>query len=164
MSRWHFRPVLSSALLVLWLLLVNSTSLGQIVLGGSFAVLISWWVEPFWPHHRRTCRAVRLVGFAGLVLADIVRANFRVAALILGAPEKLQPAFVEVPIDLTDELAIATLASIISLAPGTVSARVSADRRTILVHGLDVADGPALVAEIKERYEAPLKEILECSV
>ena len=164
MSRWHFRPVLSSTLLVLWLLLVNSTSPGQIVLGGSFAVLISWWVEPFWPHHRRTCRAVRLVGFAGLVLADIVRANFRVAALILGAPERLRPAFVEVPLDLTDELAIATLASIISLAPGTVSARVSADRRKILVHGLDVADGPALVAELKERYEAPLKEILECSI
>ena len=32
------------------------------------------------------------------------------------------------------------------------------------MHGLDVADGPALVAELKERYEAPLKEILECSI
>jgi multicomponent K+:H+ antiporter subunit E len=32
----------------------------------------------------------------------------------------------------------------------------------LLVHALDVDDVAALVAEIKQRYEQPLKEIFEC--
>jgi multicomponent K+:H+ antiporter subunit E len=162
-SGWRFRPALSGSLLVLWLLLANSVALGQVLIGGLLAVLIPRWVEPFWPARPRTCHALRLLRFTGLVLADIVRANVSVARLILGRSGALRPAFVEVPLDLTDDLAIAVLASTISLTPGTVSATVSADRRTLLVHGLDVADSAALAVELKQRYEAPIKEILECS-
>ncbi|MBN0538222.1 Na+/H+ antiporter subunit E, partial [Pseudomonas aeruginosa] len=38
------------------------------------------------------------------------------------------------------------------------------DRKTLLVHGLDVPDKAALIADIKQRYEAPLKEIFPCSL
>ena len=163
MSRWRFRPALSGTLLVLWLLLANSLALGQVLLGGLLALVVPRLTEGFWPARPRICHARRLLRFSGTVLADIVRANVTVARLILGPPEVLRPAFVEVPLDLEDELAIAVFASTISLTPGTVSATLSPDRRTLLVHGLDVADGRALVAELKRRYEAPIKEILECS-
>jgi multicomponent K+:H+ antiporter subunit E len=55
------------------------------------------------------------------------------------------------------------LASIISLTPGTVSADLSDDRKTLLVHGLDVDDEAVLVEQIKRRYEAPLLEVFACS-
>ncbi|MCY1543414.1 multicomponent Na+:H+ antiporter [compost metagenome] len=55
------------------------------------------------------------------------------------------------------------LASVISLTPGTVSVDFSDDRKTLLVHGLDVPDEAAMVHEIKTRYEAPLLEIFACS-
>ena len=42
-----------------------------------------------------------------------------------------------------------------------MSARLSPDRRSLLVHTLDTGDGDALVAEIRQRYEAPLKTIFE---
>jgi multicomponent K+:H+ antiporter subunit E len=45
------------------------------------------------------------------------------------------------------------------MTPGTLSAELSADGRALLVHGLHVPDPPALVAEIRQRYEAPLLEI-----
>ncbi|MGA4815614.1 Na+/H+ antiporter subunit E [Pseudomonas aeruginosa] len=48
--------------------------------------------------------------------------------------------------------------------PGSVSSDLSDDRKTLLVHGLDVPDKAALIAEIKQRYEAPLKEIFPCSL
>jgi multicomponent K+:H+ antiporter subunit E len=44
-----------------------------------------------------------------------------------------------------------------------VSADLSDDRKLLLVHGLDVPDVEALVAEIKQRYEAPLLEVFTCS-
>ena len=51
------------------------------------------------------------------------------------------------------------LAGTITMTPGTLSAELSADGRSLLVHGLDVPDPGALVAEIKSRYEARLLEI-----
>ena len=69
----------------------------------------------------------------------------RPPALILGPSARLRPAFVEIPVLLEDELALTMLASIISLTPGTVSADLSDDRKTLLVHSLDVADAATLV-------------------
>jgi multicomponent K+:H+ antiporter subunit E len=60
-------------------------------------------------------------------------------------------------------LALTMLTSIISLTPGTVSADLSSDHKTLLVHGLDVPDAAELVAIIKQRYEAPLLEVFTCS-
>jgi multicomponent K+:H+ antiporter subunit E len=47
------------------------------------------------------------------------------------------------------------------MTPGTLSAELSADRRHLLVHAFNVDDEAGLVAQIKARYEAPLKEIFE---
>ena len=63
------------------------------------------------------------------------------------------------PLDVEHPYAIALFASIITMTPGTVSAEVSASRREILVHVLDLDDPDALVAGMKSRYEAPLAEI-----
>ena len=84
------------------------------------------------------------------------------ARLILGRPRNLRPAFVVVPLDVRHDLAISLLANTISLTPGTVSAQLSEDRQSLLVHALDIDDQDALVATIKPRYEVPLKEIFEC--
>ena len=65
-------------------------------------------------------------------------------------------------LDLRDSFAITVLTSTVSLTPGTVSADVSEDRTRLLVHALHVEDPQALVAEIKQRYEGPIKEIFEC--
>ncbi len=63
---------------------------------------------------------------------------------------------------LSDDFALTALASTISLTPGTVSAEIAPNREHILVHALDVADDAELVRTIKNRYEAPLKEIFGC--
>lgn len=101
--------------------------------------------------------------FTGKVFYDIVVANLQVVRLVLGPKSRLQPAFVEVPVEIDNEFVLSALACIISLTPGTVSANISSDHKTLLVHGLDVPDRDELVAAVKSRYEAPLLEIFECS-
>ena len=54
------------------------------------------------------------------------------------------------------------LASTITLTPGTVSANLRMDGKTLLIHALDVRDEQTLIRTIRERYEQPLKEIFEC--
>jgi multicomponent K+:H+ antiporter subunit E len=93
------------------------------------------------------------------VLWDIVLSNLEVARRVLGPEARLRPGFVWVPLAVRNPYAITTLAAIITLTPGTVSAELSADRRYLLVHALHLEDPEALVRAIKARYEAALLEI-----
>lgn len=163
MARCWPHPLLSLFLLATWLLLVNDLGFGHWLLGGFLGWAIPQLTQAFWIRTPRIRRPLKLVGFLLMVVGDIVVANLQVARLILSPIRSLRPAFVEVPMELDDELALTILASVITLTPGTVSADLSDDRRTLLVHGLDVDDEAELIASLKSRYEAPLKEIFACS-
>jgi multicomponent K+:H+ antiporter subunit E len=155
-------PLLTALLAAIWLLLTGSLAPGQVVL----ALLLGWaiplFTRGFWPETVRIRRPLALARFTVTVVYDIVVANLSVARLILGRPQRLRPAVVRVPLALESELAVSLLANTVSHTPGTVSARLSADRRTLLVHALHAPDPDAVAATIKARYEAPLKEIFEC--
>ena len=161
MRRLLPHPSTTLALTVVWLLLVNSLAPGQIVLGLLLGWAIPLFTLRFWPETLRISRPFTLLRFIIRLLGDIVAANLTVARLVLGRPERLRPAFIIVPLALKSDLAISLLANTICLTPGTVSSRLSLDRKHLLVHTLDTADPERLVATIKSRYEAPLQEIFE---
>jgi multicomponent K+:H+ antiporter subunit E len=54
------------------------------------------------------------------------------------------------------------LSSTISLTPGTLSADFSKNKSILYVHVLHLDDGQAIIDNIKNRYEQPLKEIFKC--
>lgn len=155
-------PLTSAVLLVVWLLLHHTISAGHIMLGGVLAVLIPLFTERFFPEPVYLGRLKAIVRLFAVVLWDIIVATFAVSRVTLGPTSKLSPSFVRVPVDLTDDFALTALTSTISLTPGTVSAEIAPNREHILVHALDVADDAELVRTIKERYEAPIKEIFKC--
>ncbi|MBK8185075.1 MAG: Na+/H+ antiporter subunit E [Candidatus Competibacteraceae bacterium] len=158
---WLPHPLLTPVLAVVWLLLVNSLAPGQIVLGMLLGWLIPLFTLRFWPETARIDKPLALLRFIGVVLYDIVIANLVVARLIMGNPSRLQPVFVRVPLALKSDLAISLLANTLCLTPGTVSSQLTPQRTHLLVHALDTADPAALIATIKRRYEAPLREIFE---
>jgi multicomponent K+:H+ antiporter subunit E len=161
MKRLLPAPLLSAALLLCWLMLNQSVSVGQWVLGAALALAVPWFTErlrPDKPNLKAWGTALRL---AGVVLADIVLSNVEVARRVLGPEAALHPGWVWVPLDIRDPHGIAALAGIITLTPGTLSAELSEDRRHLLVHAFDLADAAELVADIKTRYEAPLRAIFE---
>ncbi|TBU94684.1 Na+/H+ antiporter subunit E [Phytopseudomonas dryadis] len=163
LSRWLPHPMLTLLLTGVWLLLVNAPSLGHLLLGAFLGWGIALLCSGFMLEVPRLRRPLRLCTYMLMVLWDIVVANLHVARLVLGSTRKLRPAFVEVPMDIENEFVLSVLACIVSLTPGTVSSGLSADHKTLLLHGLDVADDEALIAQVKSRYEAPLMEIFECS-
>ena len=95
-----------------------------------------------------------------IVLWDIIVSNIVVARIVLSPTSNPQPAWVPIALDIQHPTAITLLATIITTTPGTVSCIVDEKRRMILVHALDCDDAPAMAAQIKERYEKPLGEIL----
>lgn len=161
MRRLLPHPLLSAILLVLWLLLVNDLSVGHLLLGALLGWLVPLYTARFWPEQVRVRRPLVLLRFILVVLYDIVVANVTVARLILGPAERMQPAFLVMPLALRSELAISLLANTISLTPGTVSTFLSADRRCLIIHSLHTTAPEELLATIRQRYEQPLKEVLE---
>lgn len=152
------QPITSVAVLALWLLL-NGVSAAQAVLGVALALALPLLLpKPLLapPHVRAPLAALRLVG---VVLYDIVKANIEVALLILGPEARIRPGFVWVPLDLAAPQAISLFAGIITMTPGTLSCDITDDRRWLLVHCFHLDDAQAAVAEMKQRYEAPLKKI-----
>ena len=160
MKRLLPHPLLSAVLWLVWLALNNSIAPAHIVLGAMLA-----WVLPLtglhltdgtWPRLRRPAVAVKL---ALRVLGDVVASNVEVTRRVLGPEAAIQPGFLRVPLDLTDDWAITTLAGIITMTPGTLTADVALDRSYLLIHAFHVDDAETIIASIKTRYEAPLKAI-----
>ena len=161
MRRLLPHPLLTASLVILWLLLVNQLTAGHVVLGALLGWLIPLATSSFWPERIHIRHPLTLLRFLIVFVIDIVRGSFLVAWLILRGPKHLRPVFVAVPLALETDLAISLLANTISLTPGTVSTKLSADKRTLIVHPIDTGNAAALVAEIKQRYETPLKKIFE---
>jgi multicomponent K+:H+ antiporter subunit E len=153
-------PTLSLTLAVLWVLLANGVSAGAVVLGLLLGVLIPLFTARFWPDKPqiRSWRAAVAYGF--VVMWDILVANVQVAWwIVTKRNDDLRTRWIVVPLDLTSPEAITVLAGTITMTPGTVSADLSSDGRSLLVHCLNAPDADATVAQIKSRYEARLKEI-----
>jgi multicomponent K+:H+ antiporter subunit E len=159
MNRLLPHPGLSVLLVVMWVVMVNDLTFGTLFLGIVFGILVPIVTAPWWPD-RPDVRFAPALAYCGVVLWDIVVANFQVAAIILFKPNRdLRPAWLVVPLDLTSPEAITVFAGTISLTPGTVSSDVSACGKYLLVHALHAPDPAADIAKVKARYEARLKEI-----
>jgi multicomponent K+:H+ antiporter subunit E len=154
-------PLLSLALAIMWPVLNQSWSLGQCLLGLALAVALPWFTEPMRDTRATLRRPGLALRLAAVVLKDIIVSNIAVARLILGRETAMRPAFVWLPLTISEPHGIVTLAMIVTMTPGTLSADLSADRRHLLIHALNVDDPAALIADIKARYEAPLMEILQ---
>ena len=154
-------PMLSTVLAGTWLVLAGISPL-HLAMALMVALAIPLSIAPLLdglPGVRSLPAAMRLVA---RVLWDILIANIIVARLVLGPVSRLRPAFVNVPVTVTHPSAISLFMSMISITPGSIPLALSPDARTMLVHVLDLEDEEAFIAKVKERYERPLMEILEC--
>jgi multicomponent K+:H+ antiporter subunit E len=155
-------PMLSLALLALWLLLNRSLSAGNFVLGGVLALAIPLLTAGLRPLPVRIRAPGAVLRLALTVMGDTVQSNIAVARLLLAPGRRRHPSgFVQIPLELRDANALAVLAIIVSIAPGTAWAELSVDRSMLMLHVLEVDDADAIAAQIKRRYERPLMEIFE---
>jgi len=153
-------PGLSAMLVVVWMLLVNAFTFGALFLAIVFGVLVPLVTSRFWPDRPKVRFGRDMIGYIGVVLFDILVANFQVAWLIMTRRNRdLRSQWLVIPLELRSPEAITALAGTISLTPGTVSSDISGCGRALLVHSIDVADPEAEVVRIKSRYEARLLKV-----
>ncbi|KZY02208.1 MULTISPECIES: Na+/H+ antiporter subunit E [unclassified Sulfitobacter] len=155
-------PLLTVLLVAVWALLNNSVSLGTFVVGLFLGWIIPAATAAYWPDRPAVPRPFKLLTYAVIVIWDILVANVVVALIVLFKPNRnIKSAWVEIPLELRAPEAITMLAGTITLTPGTLSADLSRDGRSLLVHALHAPDPDAVRDDIKNRYERRLKEIFQ---
>jgi len=162
MKRWIPSPPLSLGLFVVWLLLNQSMDAATLLLAAilAFAVpLLTQSLRPATVKMRRPGLALRL---SGVIIFDLVHSALTVARLLLTRRSaRMAPRFVRVPLEMRDPNALAVLAMILCLTPGTAWGEISFDRSSLLIHVFDEDDEQAFITMVKSRYERPLMEIFE---
>jgi multicomponent K+:H+ antiporter subunit E len=155
-------PLLSLALLAIWLVLNRDYSLGQVLLGALVATIVPQMTQSLRPTPVR----IRHLGVAFRLFMqvgwDVIVWNWRVLLGTLATHERLpRGGFITVPLDLRDPSGLAVLAAIMCVIPGTIWSEIALDRSALLVHIFDLDDAQDEIELIKTRYERPLMEIFE---
>ena len=158
---WFPTPYHSILLWLVWQIL-HDFSRGHMVLGAVFAIVIPWIVAPLSEEAAVAKKPIKAITYTFRLLIDIAVSNYDVAKRVLQSNRHLKPAFIAVPLDIKGSVPLTIFTSSVSLTPGTVSVELSDDRKWLYVHVLHLEEEQALIKLIKDRYEAPLKEIFGC--
>jgi len=160
MRVWLPYPLLFFGLLIVWLLINQSMSPGQLLLGSFISALLVWIMANLQPH-KSTLRRVRLfLPLAGHIVVDVFRSNFAVMRVILKAGRHpVSSGFVTMKIELEDENALAMLACILTATPGTAWLEHDRQTKLLTIHVLDLENEQYWIDLITRRYVTPLKEI-----
>ncbi|WP_159915596.1 Na+/H+ antiporter subunit E [Pantoea sp. 18069] len=162
MKRLLPAPLLSVALFLLWLLLNQSLGAGHILLGAILGLLIPVLLRGLRPLPVRIRHPLTILRLAFTVVYDTSVSNLTVVRFLLFPSFRKHSAdFVHIPLELRDPNALAVLAMIVCITPGTSWAELSRDRSVLLLHALEVGDAQEIIDHIKTRYERPLMEIFE---
>lgn len=155
-------PLMTVCLVIMWLLLNQSMSLGNILLGTAVALLALKGLAALQPEQPRIRFSTAIPRLAFVVLADILRSNLAVGRIILfGSPRARRSGFIELPLEMRNRYGLALLGVIITATPGTLWMQYDPARSLLLIHVLDLVDEDEWIKLIKHRYERLLMEIFE---
>lgn len=160
MKRWLPSPWLSAALFAGWLLLARRATPGQALLAAVVAVAVPLLARPLRP----LPGPVRRYGVLALLILrvgrDVLRSSLQVArGIVRRRPPRGR--HVVIPLELRNTHALAALAMITNVVPGTVWNELAPDRSRLRLHVYEVGDEAAFIAHYKAAYERPLMEIFE---
>ena len=154
-------PLLSLSLVVMWLML-NGFSLGQLLLGVLFGVGAPALLAPLRPARPRVRHPLTVIRLILAVGHDVIESTLDVFwTLLRNRRTPVNSAFVIMPLELRDPTALASLAMITTVVPGTVRSELARDSSAMLLHVWNVPDEAEFIRFFKARYEQPLMKIFE---
>jgi multicomponent Na+:H+ antiporter subunit E len=154
--------LLGSILLALaWAALQGEISLGNLLVGylvgyAILALLARGGVMP----STLASRMFRALNLAAFFTWELLIANFRVAVDVLRG-DRIEPAVVGIPLDITSDGEILLLSMLINITPGSVTIDLSDDRRTLYVHVMHMKSAEETRREIKSGFERRVKLLFE---
>jgi len=153
--------LLNVLLALAWVALTGRFNMGNFAFGFVLGYGALWLAQRVLGPSSYFGKARRVVGFVLFFLWEVIKANLQVAYIVLNPRYRMHPGVVAVPLDARTDAEITLLANLITLTPGSLSIDVSADRKVLYIHTMDLGDDPARFRrEIKEGFERRLLEVM----
>lgn len=152
--------VLNAALALGWAVLMGSFTLAGLLLGFVVGYAAIWIARPLFGETTYFERVWRVLSLAILFVYELIVSSLRVVWDVVTPTHLSRPGIVALPLDAKTDAEILTVASLISLTPGTLSLDVSPDRRTLYVHAMFVEDPEDVRRELKEGMERKVLEAM----
>ncbi|MEM7332644.1 MAG: Na+/H+ antiporter subunit E [Chloroflexota bacterium] len=154
---------LNLLLTIAWMALIGEFTL-ESFLEGFIVTFIVVGLSNVYSRDARTGYFVRFIKTWKVIfgfIIEVMKASLRVAAIVVNPRLNIRPAVIAVPLDIEGDGQITMFANMITLTPGTLSLDVSNDKKTLYVHAIDVDDVEAFRAELKNGFEAQVREVTE---
>jgi len=145
---------------LVWVGLTGTASAGNLLVGAVLGYLVLLFAEDTMGFGPLLRRIRRVIGLSGFFVWELILASIRVAYDVITPTHHMAPAVVGIPLDARTDIEITTLATLVSLTPGTLSLDVSDDRRVLFIHAMYVHDRDRLVQSIKDGFERRVLEVL----
>ncbi len=146
-------------LALLWAMANGEVTLLTLSSGFLVGMLVLHLVGPVLGDSRYALRFLGAIGLIVFFLRELVLSSVRVAIDVLRPAFTMRPAFIQVPLDVQDDVQITMLANLVSLTPGTLSVDVSDDKSNLYVHAMYGDDPDAEVKRIKHSFERRIQEV-----
>lgn len=145
--------IINVIIALVWTFLQTTFSWRSFIVGYAVGIIILYvvYASQGVPFYTRMVAAAAVL--LGSYFYEVGRSAFRVTYLILHPRLPVKPGLVRVPLAVKSPGAVATLAGMITMAPGTLTVDRSEDGAYLYVHALEADDPEATVAAIKERLE-----------
>lgn len=106
-------------------------------------------------------KTFRILAFAVLYIADLIKANILIAREILSPNPKLKPGIISVELDVKSDQQILALANLISMTPGSLTMDISQDRKYLFIHEMYLEDIEQSRKMIKQKLESRILKFTE---
>jgi len=143
--------VVNLLLALLWAVLTTSSRVDDLIVG----FLIGFAVVSLYERDYGR-RGARLFSFVLYVLWKVFQSSITLAWYLIQPKLNFEPGIVAVPLDVQSPIEITTLASTITLTPGTLTIDLGVDkdgRKVLFVHSLFSSDPDAVRRGIKRDFE-----------
>ena len=134
---------------VIWLLVTNSYTLNNFVLGFILGLFLVYLLHRVLPGQFYLVRIYRIIMLIITFLTELIKANFGVLKIILKPRIENKPGFFVYETEL------------ITLTPGTVVLGISDDRKKIYIHSIDFSTKEEEIQNIKSSLEKVVRKVGE---
>lgn len=153
--------LLNLLLALSWILLTGAFTFGNFLLGFVLSFMTIWLLGgSVGDNQRYVWRVLHIPSFTVFFLAELTKANIRVAIDVLTPRHLMTPGIVAIPLDVRGKLEITLLANLITLTPGTLSLDVSDDHKVLYVHSMYITDPDSFRRDIKDNLERKIIKLL----
>ncbi|WP_213810007.1 Na+/H+ antiporter subunit E [Jeotgalicoccus sp. WY2] len=154
-----FQLLINIVLAFLWVFMNGDFTVGTFVTGYIIGLVAVYILRNFLPGRFYLKRLYWMVRLFLVFIIELVKANVDVVRIVMAPKIDIHPGFYAYPNDLEEEWEVALLSTLITLTPGTVVVAISEDYSIIYIHGLDMDDADAEIANIKTSFENVIKEV-----